>query len=51
VKATTSVLATTASSAYVLSDGLMHKGDRVHFDHASQIELGRRYAEALAMLP
>jgi hypothetical protein len=29
------------------SDGLTHKGDGVHFDAASEIELGRRYALAL----
>jgi hypothetical protein len=31
---------------YVSSEGLTHKGDRVHFDSASYRELGRRYAEA-----
>jgi hypothetical protein len=31
---------------FVSSDGLVHKGDRVHFDSASARELGRRYAEA-----
>lgn len=33
-------------TAYVSSEGLMHKGDRLHFDAASYRELGRRYAEA-----
>lgn len=32
--------------AFVSSDGLVHKGDRVHFDSASARELGRRYAES-----
>jgi hypothetical protein len=31
---------------FVSSDGLLHKGDRVHFDSASARELGRRYAAA-----
>ena len=31
---------------FVSSVGLVHKGDRVHFDSASARELGRRYAEA-----
>jgi hypothetical protein len=32
--------------AFVSSSGLVHKGDRVHFDSASARELGRRYADA-----
>jgi hypothetical protein len=32
--------------ALVSSAGLVHKGDRVHFDSASARELGRRFAEA-----
>jgi len=37
-------------TAFVNSDGLGHKGDRVHFDSQSYRELGRRYAAAyLAM--
>jgi hypothetical protein len=32
--------------AFVSADGLVHKGDRIHFDSASARELGRRYAEA-----
>jgi hypothetical protein len=31
---------------FVPSDGLIHKGDGVHFDAASARELGRRFAEA-----
>jgi hypothetical protein len=31
--------------ALVKAEGLTHKGDSVHFDAASQRELGRRYAE------
>ncbi|MCA9173029.1 MAG: sialate O-acetylesterase [Planctomycetales bacterium] len=33
-------------TAFVSSDGLTHKGDRVHFDSKSYRELGRRYAKA-----
>ena len=33
-------------SAFVSTEGLMHKGDKLHFDAASQRELGRRYAKA-----
>ena len=37
-------------TACVLSKGLNHKGDQVHFDTASQHELGNRYAEAMIAL-
>ncbi len=33
-------------TAFVLSAGLNHKGDKVHFDRAALHELGRRYALA-----
>jgi hypothetical protein len=33
-------------TAFVGSDGLTHKGDKVHFDAESYRELGRRYADA-----
>jgi hypothetical protein len=33
-------------TAFVSSDGLVHGGDKVHFDTASLRELGRRYANA-----
>jgi hypothetical protein len=33
-------------TAFVSSDGLVHGGDKVHFDSASLRELGRRYAAA-----
>ena len=33
-------------TAFVSSEGLKHKGDKVHFDAASYRELGRRYAQA-----
>lgn len=33
-------------TAFVSSDGLVHGGDKVHFDTASLRELGRRYADA-----
>ena len=36
--------------ALVSSKGLVHKGDSVHFDAASQRELGRRYAEKVMKL-
>ena len=36
--------------AFVSSQGLADKGDHLHFDAASQRELGRRYAHALLML-
>ena len=35
-----------ANTAFVSSEGLNHKGDKVHFDAASYRELGRRYAKA-----
>ncbi|MEZ6123777.1 MAG: sialate O-acetylesterase [Planctomycetaceae bacterium] len=35
------------ATAFISSDGLSHKGDRIHFDSASCRELGRRYARAL----
>lgn len=34
------------NTAFVSSDGLSHKGDKVHFDSESYRELGRRYAKA-----
>jgi hypothetical protein len=37
-------------TAYVSSQGLVHGGDRVHFDSASLRELGRRYAETYLSL-
>ena len=33
-------------TAFVSSDGLTHRGDKVHFDSKSYRELGRRYAQA-----
>jgi hypothetical protein len=33
-------------AVFVSSEGLNHKGDKVHFDAASYREFGRRYAEA-----
>ena len=38
------------NTACVLSAGLAHKGDEVHFDARSQRELGKRYAEEMARL-
>ncbi len=39
-----------ARTAFVSSDGLSDKGDKVHFDAASYRELGRRYARAYLQL-
>lgn len=39
-----------ASTAVVSSEGLGHKGDRVHFDTPALRELGTRYAEAMKRL-
>jgi hypothetical protein len=41
---------TVPACAFVPSDGLKDKGDFVHFDSASQRELGRRYAHAFLQL-
>ena len=38
------------NAAFVNSDGLKHKGDKVHFDAAGFRELGRRYAKAYFQL-
>lgn len=37
-------------TAVVSSDGLVHKGDSVHFDAGSAVILGRRYAEKMMYL-
>ena len=37
-------------SAFATSEGLKHKGDKVHFDTASARELGKRYAAAYLKL-
>jgi hypothetical protein len=37
-------------TAFVSSEGLNHKGDKVHFDAESYRELGRRYAKAYLAL-
>ena len=37
-------------TAFVSSDGLVHGGDKVHFDTPSLRELGRRYAQAYLSL-
>jgi hypothetical protein len=39
-----------SGTAYVSSGGLVHGGDRLHFDAPSLRELGRRYAEAYQRL-
>ncbi len=39
-----------ARTAFVTSDGLAHKGDKVHFNSAGYRELGRRYARAYLKL-
>ncbi|QDT31107.1 sialate O-acetylesterase [Thalassoglobus polymorphus] len=38
------------NTAFASSDGLKHKGDKVHFDADSYRELGRRYADAYRRL-
>ncbi len=38
------------NTAFVASDGLKHKGDKVHFDAESYREFGRRYAAAYLKL-
>lgn len=38
------------NTAFVSSDGLVHKGDKVHFDSASYRELGKRYFDAFRKL-
>jgi hypothetical protein len=38
------------ATAFVSSEGLEHKGDKVHFDSASFRELGRRYFDAYQKL-
>jgi len=38
------------NTAFVSSEGLTHKGDKVHFDAASYREFGRRYFEAFQRL-
>jgi hypothetical protein len=50
VRATAIVVGATPASAFVSSLGLKDKGDRAHFDRDSQIELGRRFADALEPL-
>jgi len=37
-------------TAFVSSEGLRHKGDKVHFDTASYREFGKRYAQAFLRL-
>lgn len=37
-------------TAFVSCAGLTHKGDQLHFDSASQRELGRRFAQAMQKL-
>jgi len=44
------VAATVANVAYASSEGLRDKGDTLHFDAASQRELGARYARAYLAL-
>ena len=41
---------TAARTGFVSSAGLVHKGDKVHFDTPSLREFGRRYALAFLML-
>lgn len=39
-----------SQTALVTAEGLMHKGDTLHFDASSARELGRRYAERMKRL-
>ena len=39
-----------SNTAVVVSSGLKHKGDDVHFDTASLREFGKRYAKAMKAL-
>jgi hypothetical protein len=39
-----------ANAAFVSADGLIHRGDHLHFDSPSARELGRRYAVAMMQL-
>ena len=39
-----------ANTALVFADGLIHRGDHLHFDAPSARELGRRYAVAMMQL-
>ena len=38
------------TTGFVNSDGLSHKGDKIHFDSKSYRELGQRYFATLSML-
>lgn len=40
------VAASTPYSAFVLTEGLRHRGDTIHYDAASAREIGRRYAKS-----
>ena len=45
------VAATTSGAAFILTEGLTHRGDTTHYDAASAREIGRRYAKQyLAMM-
>ena len=45
-KAHQSLSAKVSHTGYASSEGLMHRGDKIHFDSASYRELGKRYFEA-----
>ena len=40
------VAATTPHAAFVVTEGLRHRGDTIHYDAASAREIGRRYAKS-----
>lgn len=39
-----------SNAAFVIAEGLKHKGDKIHFDAAAYRELGKRYAEAFSKM-
>ncbi len=44
------VAATTPHSAFILTEGLRHRGDTVHYDAPSAREIGRRYAKHFLLM-
>ncbi len=44
------VAATTPHAAFIVTDGLRHRGDTIHYDAASAREVGRRYAKSFLQM-
>jgi len=44
------VAATTPHAAFILTEGLRHRGDTIHYDAASAREVGRRYAKSFLQM-